>query len=181
MASLAAPSASISSFCGLKAASSPEASSRSSCVVPIAARIHRPSLAVSASLAESVSRVSSAAIVAVTAAALVASAGPALAAKVEVGDEVGSFIFTPSTVTIAAGETIDFTLVGETGHNVVFDIPSGAPDSLVSELKSASMDENDLLSEDEPLFKAKLSTPGTYTYYCVPHKSANMVGTVIVK
>ncbi|MCO5615123.1 hypothetical protein L7F22_069412 [Adiantum nelumboides] len=108
-------------------------------------------------------------------------AGSAMAAKVEVGDEVGSFKFSPSTVTVSSGEAVEFTLVGETGHNVVFDIPAGASAPLASELKKASMDENNLLTEDDPVFKAKVSTPGTYTYYCTPHKSANMVGTLIVK
>ena len=100
---------------------------------------------------------------------------------VEVGDEVGSFKFTPDTIKVSAGESIRFTLVGETGHNIIFDVDSGTPPSVADELKKASMDENDLLSEDEPNFAVKLSTPGKYTYYCAPHKSANMKGTVIVE
>nr|2BZ7_A Chain A, PLASTOCYANIN [Dryopteris crassirhizoma]2BZC_A Chain A, PLASTOCYANIN [Dryopteris crassirhizoma] len=102
-------------------------------------------------------------------------------AKVEVGDEVGNFKFYPDSITVSAGEAVEFTLVGETPHNIVFDIPAGAPGTVASELKAASMDENDLLSEDEPSFKAKVSTPGTYTFYCTPHKSANMKGTLTVK
>ena len=123
---------------------------------------------------------SKAAISAVAALLLVTS--PAMAEKVvEVGDEVGSFKFTPETIKVSAGESIRFTLVGETGHNIIFDVNSGTPPSVADELKKASMDENDLLSEDEPNFAVKLSTPGTYTYYCAPHKSANMKGTVIVE
>ncbi|KAH7431436.1 hypothetical protein KP509_08G047800 [Ceratopteris richardii] len=177
MASLTAASVAVPSFCGLKAETS---SSRSSAPIALVAPVQRPSLSISASLYENVMKASSTALIATTAAALLA-AGPALAAKIEVGDEIGSFKFSPATVTVAAGEPIEFTLVGETGHNVVFDVPAGAPAAVASELKANSMDENDLLSEDEPTFTAKVSTPGTYTYYCTPHKSANMVGTVIVK
>ncbi|MCO5577586.1 hypothetical protein L7F22_031417 [Adiantum nelumboides] len=175
MASLTAATVAVPSFCGLRAT---EATSKVSCAVGLVAPV-RPSLSISASFSDAAAKVSSVALVATTAAALMA--GSAMAAKVEVGDEVGSFKFSPSTVTVSAGEAVEFTLVGETGHNVVFDIPAGASAPLASELKKASMGENDLLTEDDPVFKAKVLTPGTYTYYCTPHKSANMVGTLIVK
>ncbi|KAH7283895.1 hypothetical protein KP509_34G029800 [Ceratopteris richardii] len=118
-------------------------------------------------------KASSTVLLATTEAALLA-AGPALAAKIKVGDEIGLFKFLSATVTVVEDKPIEFTLVGETGHNVVFDVPAGALATMASELKANSMDENDLLSEDEPTFTAKVSTPGTYTYYCTPHKSANM-------
>ena len=114
------------------------------------------------------------------AALLVSAPASALAVNIEVGDEVGSFKFSPDVATVAAGEPIVFTLIGEVGHNVIFDT-AGAPDPVVAELSAASMGENDLLSEDEPTHKIKISTPGTYTYFCTPHKSANMKGTIIVK
>ncbi|KAH7446751.1 hypothetical protein KP509_01G072400 [Ceratopteris richardii] len=166
MASRTAASVEVPSFCGLKAVTS---SSRSSTPIALVAPVQHPSLSISASLHENVMKASSKVLIATTAAALL-DAGPSLAAKIEVGDEIGNFKFSTVTVTVVAGEPIEFTLVGETGHNVVFDVPAGAPATVASELQANSMDENDILSKDEPTFTTKVSNPGTYTYYCKRQK-----------
>lgn len=92
-------------------------------------------------------------------------AGTALAfdATVDVGGEEN--IYTPETVTIGVGETITWTNVGGY-HNVVADdgsFDSGAP------------------SVDDWVYTYTFNIPGTYTYYCTPHQTEGMTGTVIVE
>ena len=181
MASLTASSVSVPSFCGLRVEAVPkQVSCGSTLAMPSAKSASSSSSSrgvISASFVEGLKEKS----LAVAVAALLMSApASALAVNIEVGDDVGSFKFSPEVATVAAGEPIVFTLVGEVGHNVIFDT-DGAPAPVAAELSAASMGENDLLSEDEPTHKVKISTPGTYTYFCTPHKSANMKGTIIVK
>ena len=177
MASLTASSVSVPSFCGLRVEAVPKQVSCGSTLAMMPSAKSSSRGVISASFVEGLKEKS----LAVAAAALLMSApASALAVNIDVGDEVGSFKFSPEVATVAAGEPIVFTLVGEVGHNVIFDT-DGAPAPVAAELSAASMGENDLLSEDEPTHKVKISTPGTYTYFCTPHKSANMKGTIIVK
>ena len=60
-------------------------------------------------------------------------------------------------------------------HNVVFDeeaIPSGVSQEKIS------MD--DQLGEEGETFTMMFDTPGTYEYYCEPHRGAGMTGTLVV-
>jgi plastocyanin len=72
--------------------------------------------------------------------------------------------FTPSEITIAAGESVTWTNASNTNHTVTFD---GGPDcGYVLLGRSASI---------------QFETPGTYTYVCRIHAQHGMRGSVTVE
>lgn len=114
-------------------------------------------------------------------AALIAAAGVSsprdAAATVEMTNQL---TFTPDTVVIRAGETVEFRNSSALVHTVTGD-PS-----------RASLEESVRLPEGaEPFHSGRLKpgadfshtfeAPGTYRYFCVPHEGAKMRATVIVE
>jgi len=98
------------------------------------------------------------------------------AVDVKLGSDGGQLVFVPDEVTIKAGESV--TWVGNKGmpHNVVFDDeegPSGAD--------FAALNHEDMVNDEGQKVTSKFDKPGTYPYYCEPHRGAGMNGTVIVK
>merc|ERR1711937_652680 len=98
------------------------------------------------------------------------------AVDVKLGSDGGQLVFVPDEVTIKAGESV--TWVGNKGmpHNVVFDedeVPSGAD--------LAALNHEDMVNDEGQKVTSKFDKPGTYPYYCEPHRGAGMNGTVIVK
>jgi amicyanin len=98
-----------------------------------------------------------------------ASAGPAMstppppavpAGAAEVG--IVNFKFTPATVTIKVGGTIDWTNHDDIGHTVSF----------------AGQGINSKVLQRNDRFSHTFDTPGTYTYICSIHPF--MHGTVVV-
>src|SRR5215472_6224595 len=77
--------------------------------------------------------------------------------------KIDNFVFTPNTVTVAAGTTIHWTNHDDIPHNVVADDKS---------FKSKVMD------TDEG-FSYTFAKPGTYTYFCSIHPK--MTGKVVVQ
>jgi plastocyanin len=104
---------------------------------------------------------------------------PAFAAEtkmVKMGSDSGQLVFVPDEITICKGDTV--TWVNNKGgpHNVVFDeeaIPSG-----VSQ-ESISME--DQLGDEGATFSKKFDTPGSYAYYCEPHRGAGMNANLVVQ
>ena len=76
---------------------------------------------------------------------------------------IDSFIFTPSTITVAAGTQVRWVNHDEIPHNVV---------SSDKSFKSKVLD-----TKEE--FVYTFSKPGTYTYFCSIHPK--MTGKVVVK
>ena len=106
---------------------------------------------------------------------VVTSASPALAATVSVGmGEGGLLTYKPAEVTISPGDTVHFDVVGAGPHNVVFDPANSAGD--VSALSHSNLE----MSGGFDVTFPSDATPGTYTYYCEPHRGAGMTGKVIV-
>ena len=97
---------------------------------------------------------------------------PAIAADVSIdmlskqGKE--RMVFSESIVEINVGDTI-FWKAKDKGHNVEFIKKNGVPDG-VKKFKSK-------LSKDTQF---TFEVPGIYAYWCSPHKSAGMIGFVIV-
>jgi plastocyanin len=121
---------------------------------------------------QEVARFAKAAGVAVSTLALTLSAN---AATVKLGADGGSLVFDPSTVTIKAGESVEWVNNVGFPHNVVFDedeIPSGA--------SADALSHEDYLNAPGQKVSSKFTTPGSYSYYCEPHQGAGMVGKVIV-
>lgn len=78
--------------------------------------------------------------------------------------QIMNFAFSPSSLTIHAGDTVVWTNQDSAGHSVVSD--SG------SEINSPVMSTGQTYSHT-------FTTPGTYTYHCSVHLS--MKGTIIVQ
>ena len=95
----------------------------------------------------------------------------------------GELVFDPEEVTIGVGETVTWEFESP-GHNVSavpedsdeVSIPDGAEPFATYE----SGNEFDTVPEGET-FEHTFETAGTYTYVCVPHVSAGMIGTVVVE
>lgn len=95
---------------------------------------------------------------------------PALATTYEVkmGTDTGLLKFDPSTITIKTGDTVKWINNKMYPHNVAFE------DSSIESHKQ-------LVFAPGDGYSTTFDTPGTYTYYCEPHRGAGMVATVIVE
>ncbi len=77
------------------------------------------------------------------------------------------FAFTPATVTVAAGTTVRWRNATSMTHTVTPE--EGTPWAEWT------------TSVKEETFEVTFATPGTYDYYCRPHRSLGMVGRVVVQ
>jgi plastocyanin len=102
----------------------------------------------------------------------------------EVGLDAHSFL--PATITVEAGETVTWTNKTTESHSVTAyqdGIPEGAPyfasGGAPSE-QAARDDLNGSLIAESETFEFTFDQPGTYRYFCIPHESDGMKGTVVV-
>jgi len=94
---------------------------------------------------------------------------------VEIGsDPPGQMIYAPKDLTINAGDTVVWTNVDGIPHDVVFD---SAPDGVDVE----SISHPKLFNTVGESVSTTFTVPGTYTYFCTPHKYAGMDGTINVE
>eukprot|EP00195_Chlamydomonas_chlamydogama_P005424 CAMPEP_0202892998 /NCGR_PEP_ID=MMETSP1392-20130828/2648_1 /ASSEMBLY_ACC=CAM_ASM_000868 /TAXON_ID=225041 /ORGANISM="Chlamydomonas chlamydogama, Strain SAG 11-48b" /LENGTH=150 /DNA_ID=CAMNT_0049577169 /DNA_START=61 /DNA_END=513 /DNA_ORIENTATION=- len=141
---------------------------------PKAVRASRQAVKPQASLKATVSKVAQVAGVAASSLALTLAAHADVTVKL--GSDTGALVFEPATVTVKAGETINFKNNAGFPHNVVFDedaVPSGVDADAISR--------DDLLNGPGETYSVKLTTAGTYGYYCEPHAGAGMVGKIVVQ
>ncbi len=106
-------------------------------------------------------------------ATLAMSTAPADAATVEVqmGASSGPPLqFVPDTVTISSGDTVKWINNKFAPHNVIFQGSS-----------AAKLSHKQLVNKLGDSFTTTFDEPGTYSYFCQPHRSAGMMGKVIVK
>jgi plastocyanin len=98
------------------------------------------------------------------------------AVDVKLGSDGGQLVFVPDEVKIKAGDSV--TWVGNKGmpHNVVFD-EENVPDGTNLD----KINHEDMVNEEGEKVTSKFEKPGTYGYYCEPHRGAGMGGTVIVQ
>jgi len=106
-------------------------------------------------------------------------------------DMTDSLVFDPDSITIAPGDTVVWETVGNIGHSVTayedeipedadyfasggFDVESGARSAY-----SAGDPESGDIAEGET-YRHTFAVEGTYDYFCIPHESAGMLGTVDV-
>lgn len=95
-----------------------------------------------------------------------AAGGTPLALGVK-GDELK---FDEDTLTAPAGNvTITLTNSSSMPHNIAIESADGE-----------TLDEGDIVGEGETSEASAELEPGTYTYYCTPHKGAGMTGTLTV-
>lgn len=111
------------------------------------------------------------------------SASPAAADTytVKMGTDAGLLQFEPSTITIKPGDTVKWVMNKVPPHNAVFDdtkIPGGDK-ALAKQLSHEKL----MFSPGESYettFPAD-TEPGTYSYYCQPHRGAGMAGKIVVQ
>lgn len=103
---------------------------------------------------------------------------PAYAAEtktVMMGTESGQLVFQPAKTKLCKGDSVSWVIVKGGPHNVVFDeenIPGGTSQ------EALSMDGQ--LGEEGETFTKQFDVAGNYGYYCEPHRSAGMVGELVV-
>jgi len=85
-------------------------------------------------------------------------------------NSVGSTSWTPSTLTINAGDTVRWVNTGGF-HNVVLEGPEGFERPDVVGVPPG---------DGWPVMEV-LDTPGSYNFYCRPHRAAGMTGTITVR
>lgn len=89
--------------------------------------------------------------------------------EVKMGADNGMLAFEPSKVSIKAGDTVKWVNNKLPPHNVVFE---GA---------AASKSHKGLVFSPGESFDVTFDEPGTYSYYCEPHRGAGMQGTIVVE
>lgn len=127
-------------------------------------------------------------------AALVA-AHPAPVARTAAADTVtvqmigssSGYSFKPSTVQIKVGQAVKFVTVSGGPHNVTFD-PQDIPDGAAATLDQNMPNQQAKLTgplvtnpNDSYVISFKGAKPGAYKFYCLPHQSFGMQGTIIVE
>lgn len=90
-------------------------------------------------------------------------------ATVKMGTDSGMLAFEPSTVTIKKGDTVKWVNNKLPPHNIVF------------EGSAANKSHQQLLFSPGESYEATFDEPGTYSYYCAPHRGAGMAGKVVVQ
>ena len=95
--------------------------------------------------------------------------------------------FEPKTATIETGETVTWTNESDIEHTVTAyegEIPDEATyfasGGFESERAARNRVNEGLIAPGED-YEHTFDQPGTYGYFCIPHESSGMVGTVRVK
>jgi plastocyanin len=104
---------------------------------------------------------------------LTASPAAAETVTVKMGADSGQLIFQQSEVTVKQGDTVKWVNNKFPPHNVIFE-GSGA---------IANKSHDQLMFSPGETYEVSFSDvePGTYTYYCAPHRGAGMVGKITVE
>lgn len=90
-----------------------------------------------------------------------------------VGPE-NQLVYEPAELTVTVGEEVTWVWESD-GHNVV---PSSQPDGANW---SGTEGGDDQLYDEGHEYSHTFETAGTYEYYCTPHRSAGMTGTITVE
>ncbi|CCF85203.1 cupredoxin domain-containing protein [Nitrolancea hollandica] len=108
-----------------------------------------------------------------------ASAGgpAAMAVTVDMGDDLK---YSPEHVTIKKGGTITWKNTSGVVHTSTDD-PSKAADPANAKLPAGAKTWDSGNIDPGKDFTHTFDTPGDYTYFCIPHESAGMVGTITVQ
>jgi plastocyanin len=94
---------------------------------------------------------------------------------VEVGSSPpGQMIYNPESITIKSGDTVTWVNVDGIPHDVIFnEVPEGA--------SNEDLSHPDLWSTIGQNVSSTFTVPGTYEYYCTPHRALGMLGSVVVE
>lgn len=94
-------------------------------------------------------------------------------------DALGSKVwFDPIGAWIEPGTTVRW-LVGESVHSTTAYHPDNSNHSLRIPEKAEPWDSG-ILTEPDQSFEVRLTVPGVYDYFCLPHEAGGMVGRIVV-
>lgn len=103
-------------------------------------------------------------------------------------DMTDGLTFEPAEVTVAPGDTVVWENVGSIGHTVTAyedDIPEGAEYWASGGFDSESAARGGYPPDGEigggGTYEHTFETTGEHAYFCIPHESAGMTGTVVVQ
>lgn len=102
--------------------------------------------------------------------------GPEVAAAVQM---TNNFTFEPPTVTVRAGELVEWRNKSVFGHTVTGDPARAARPERVSLPAGAQAFHSGPIPAGE-IYRMRFTVPGTYRYVCLPHEGQGMAGTVVV-
>lgn len=105
---------------------------------------------------------------------------PQVDAVVEMSSVVGGFNFTPATIRIRAGDTVQWRNTSLVDHTVTAD-KSLAANSANVILPAGAQPFNSGEIDPGQVWTYTFTVPGTYRYVCLPHEKQGMIGTVIVE
>jgi len=101
--------------------------------------------------------------------------------------KIGAISFEPETLVIKPNDTVKWIDQLGVGHTVTadpkyiltdkYDVPSVKKNP---EFFNSAKSANDLMAKGVS-YSHKFSKSGKYTYFCIPHQVAGMVGKIIVK
>lgn len=95
--------------------------------------------------------------------------------------------FEPQELTVSAGDTVTWTNDSSEAHTVTAyddELPQGADyfaSGGASDEDQARDEVADGLIDPDATFEVTFDEPGTYRYFCIPHESQGMVGTIVVE
>ncbi|MBE9030898.1 plastocyanin [filamentous cyanobacterium LEGE 11480] len=106
------------------------------------------------------------------------SAAPASAAShdIAMGGAKG-LVFEPASLTIASGDTVNFAVGQLPPHNVVFESVPGGDKDLAAKLSHKGLEGNGASFSID--FAG--APAGDYSFFCMPHRGAGMVGKITVQ
>lgn len=106
------------------------------------------------------------------------------ASVIEMTDELK---FVPAEFEVETGETVTWKNIGSVEHSVTAyedDIPDGAAYFASGGFDSESAAQNawpDGSIAGDETYEHTFDTAGDYKYFCIPHESAGMVGTLTIR
>lgn len=102
---------------------------------------------------------------------------PSASATVKMTTNDNSFHFKPHVAWVERGGTVTWKLDSGTHTSTAYAGENDKPQRIPDE---ATAWDSGTISEQGKTFKHTFETPGVYDYFCVPHESQGMIGSVIV-
>lgn len=87
--------------------------------------------------------------------------------------------FDPATLTIAKGTTVTWDNISSTAHTATFD-PSKAVNKADAALPAGVTPFDSGMIQPGTKWSHAFAAAGTYKYFCIPHESMGMLGTITV-
>jgi plastocyanin len=88
--------------------------------------------------------------------------------------------YTPETLEVARGTTVTWDNVSAVQHTVTVDASKANDPSHVALPPGVAPFDSGFIDPGKK-WSHTFDTPGTYKYFCIPHESVGMIGTLIVK